>query len=430
MGDPSMRLLMRASLVLVAAALVLMGCVFSKFSQLEENLQSVAGTGALTGTIKYRASRRARVIVTVFQDKHGVPELASAGRLLEDDFFLFLVPPGPGYFLVAFDDRNGDMAYTPGEAVGSCGHPQPRMLKVDTSRLYARCRITLLKRGKLPASFAGPLAQPQTVRRQQVPLAAGEIADLGDARFSEQYGEMGLWAPFSYLKEIGAGVYFLEPYDPRKIPVLFIGGAGGYPQEWKYLVEHMDRGRFQPWFYLYPSGARLETASRALSMFMKSLHRRYPFVSVHVVAHSMGGLVARDFIVRHLRIMKHDYVSLFISFSTPWSGHEAAALGVKYSPAAIPSWIDLQTNSDFQKTIFAAPLPPAVRYYLLFGRKDDRGSVAGESDGTVSVASMLRREARDDALNIFGFDENHSSILRSPAVVETFNSMLASPSQK
>jgi pimeloyl-ACP methyl ester carboxylesterase len=414
--------------MIAAAAALVAGCALGKFSRLEGNLQSFAGTSALTGTIPHRASKRARIIVTVFEDRDGVPEFVNASRLLEDDFFLFLVPPGRTYYLLAFDDRDGNMAYMPGEPVGACGHPQPRALKVDATQKSMRCRITLIKRGTIPPAFAAALAQGQMVQRHQVPLVAGEIAALDDARFSQKYGEMGLWAPFDYLKEVGAGVYFLEPYDPRKIPILFVGGAGGYPQEWRYLVEHLDRARYQPWFYLYPSGARLETASRALGMFVKSLRKRYSFKTLYVTAHSMGGLVARDFILRDRRDARSDSVKLFISFSTPWSGHEAAQLGTKYAPATIPSWIDLQTESEFQKGIFARSLPAAVRYYLFFGHKGRPGLLTGESDGTVSLVSMLRIEAQNEALRTFGFDEDHTSILQSPAVAEAFSEVLAAES--
>lgn len=410
--------------VLGAASVFLQGCVLSKFSQLESNLQNFAGTSALTGTVMHRASDRTRIIVTVFEDQNGAAEFVYATRLLDENFFVFLVNPGKTYYLVAFDDRDGNLAYTPGEAVGMCGYPLPKRLYVDETNMYARCRITLIKRGKIPEVFSVGLSQAQTIQHNQVPLVAGKLAPLEDARFSREYGEMGLWKPFDFIKQIGAGIYFLEAYDPNKIPILFVNGAGGYPQEWKYFFDNIDRSKYQPWIYLYPSGARLETAGRTLDMFVKSLHKRYRFNTLYVTAHSMGGLVARDFILRN-RSGKHDYVKLFISFSTPWSGHEAAELGAKYSPTAIPSWIDLQTNSDFQKRIFAKPLDPKVRYYLFFGHKGRSSSFTGNNDGTVSMASMLRSEAQNDSMGIHGFDEDHSSILLSPAVIETYNKILA-----
>jgi hypothetical protein len=62
---------------------------------------------------------------------------------------------------------------------------------------------------------------------------------------------MGLWEPTRFLKEHGVGIYMLEVYDPDKTPVLFINGAGGSAQNWRYFLRRLDRTRFQAWFFLY-----------------------------------------------------------------------------------------------------------------------------------------------------------------------------------
>ena len=43
--------------------------------------------------------------------------------------------------------------------------------------------------------------------------------------------------------------------------MLFVHGAEGYPQQFAKLIEGLDRTRFQPWFFFYPSGARLEAVA-------------------------------------------------------------------------------------------------------------------------------------------------------------------------
>lgn len=42
---------------------------------------------------------------------------------------------------------------------------------------------------------------------------------------------------------------------------------------------------------------------------------------------------------------------------------------------------------------------------------------------------MLRPEAQSDAIRAYGFDEDHTSILESQAVIETYNRLLDSDSQ-
>ena len=48
----------------------------------------------------------------------------------------------------------------------------------------------------------------------------------------------------------------------------------------------------------------------------------------------------------------------------------------------------------------------------------------GNNDGTVSMASMLRTEAQKDSMGTYGFDEDHTSILQSPAVLQTYTKLL------
>lgn len=66
-----------------------------------------------------------------------------------------------------------------------------------------------------------------------------------------------------------------------------------------------------------------------------------------VVAHSMGGLVARRFILKNINDHRQDYIRLFISISTPWGGHRMAEKGIDQAPSAIPSWHDMVPNSPF-----------------------------------------------------------------------------------
>ena len=71
----------------------------------------------------------------------------------------------------------------------------------------------------------------------------------------------GLLTMTSMLRKKGIseerGLFLLAPYDPDKIPILFVHGANGTPEGWKMIVEQIDRKKYQPWFYYYPSGFRL-----------------------------------------------------------------------------------------------------------------------------------------------------------------------------
>ena len=103
-----------------------------------------------------------------------------------------------------------------------------------------------------------------------------------------------------FFKEVGGNIYFLDEYDAAKTPILFIHGAAGSPQDWKYFVEHLDGRRYQPWIFYYPSGASLDSMSYLLYWKLGNLQRRYHFNRLYQAAHSMGGLVARSFLANYV----------------------------------------------------------------------------------------------------------------------------------
>ena len=143
-----------------------------------------------------------------------------------------------------------------------------------------------------------------------------------------------------------------------------------------------------------------------------------------VVAHSMGGLVSRSFILKHLVGEGKGTIKVFVSFSTPWGGVAAAAEGVEHAPEAIPSWLDVEPKSKFIKKIYADSLKPAVPHYLFFGYRGDCSLVMANSDGTIEILSQIDMRAQDDAVFVRGQNEDHMSILESKQSAEYLNMAL------
>jgi hypothetical protein len=66
-----------------------------------------------------------------------------------------------------------------------------------------------------------------------------------------------------------------------------------------------------------------------------------------------------------------------------------------------------------------------LAYYLVFTYQRNSLSPGASGDGVVTLASQLRPEAQDEAARIFGFDEDHASVLSSPQVAATLNELFA-----
>jgi pimeloyl-ACP methyl ester carboxylesterase len=258
--------------------------------------------------------------------------------------------------------------------------------------------------------------------------AAGEVTTLSDPRFATENVKAGIKAPYDFILNLGPGVYFLEKYDPARIPVLFVHGLGGSPENFKYLIKHLDAQRFQPWVYYYPTGARLEVLAEHLAQTVSRIELHYRVPELIVVAHSMGGLVTRGFLLRREADRLH--IPLFISLSTPWGGHGGAQIGIAMSPSAVRSWHDLAPASAYLRSLFYTQsakrrsLPTLTQYQLLFSFNKGSGSFGKSSDRVVSVASELRAEAQDEAAGVYGFDATHGGMLEDPQVALRVNKLL------
>jgi pimeloyl-ACP methyl ester carboxylesterase len=168
---------------------------------------------------------------------------------------------------------------------------------------------------------------------------------------------------------------------------------------------------------------------------MDKLRLRYGVKRVFVVAHSMGGLVARGFLLRYLEAAQCSEIPLFVTLATPWGGHKSAELGVRYAPAVVRSWYDMAPDSRYLREIFyqdpdtvqrPRPFPRSLAHHLLFAFNRNSASFGASDDRVVTVASQLRAEAQQEASRLYGFDLTHTSILEAPEVAHLLNEILTS----
>jgi pimeloyl-ACP methyl ester carboxylesterase len=104
------------------------------------------------------------------------------------------------------------------------------------------------------------------------------------------------------------GIYLIHPYDPNKIPILFIHGLLSSPLSWQNLTNDLCSDpkileHYQPWFFLYPTGQSVPESAAQLREELERTQRLFDpsgtaIASRHVVviAHSMGGLLGHTLV--------------------------------------------------------------------------------------------------------------------------------------
>ena len=429
----------------IVAPLMLTGCVFQDVRTQQSKMEAFC---RIEGLVSAQQETPSPLLVGLVRHNGGDLDAPKNWSLV--DHFVrespgrWMFRAGPGtYGLVAFKDVNADGVYQPGEPflpvdsnqLVTCdsGHtPSDLALFIPTE---GRSRVT----GEIDfMKFQARTANDQLQHSLGAATAYGVVAALDDPRFREEHATNSLWRPYDFIFDVGPGVYFLEPYDALKIPVLFVHGINGSPVNFRFLIEHLDRTKYQPWLYYYPSGVRLSGLADHLDQTMKILQLKHGFTQYHVIAHSMGGLLSRGFLLRSQSESSRARVLLYVTISTPWAGHKAAEAGVKYAPQVVYVWNDMVPHSAYLTDLFFSgrpgdqmhrPLPRGIQHHLLFGF-NHRGTMSSEcSDGTVTLASQLYPAAQQDARRLHGFDETHMGILENLETSRLINRLLddASP---
>jgi pimeloyl-ACP methyl ester carboxylesterase len=423
-------------LLALVVSLVLMasGCALLGVSEQRETVEEFA---RIRGSVRLIEQSESPIVVVLLRKTGADP---SEPVMVDDHFglerpgnFAFVVSPGV-FRLAAFEDRNANLSYDPGEpalhgqAFFEMGPGEIRddielVVPADQS-LDVHLDLRSLE-ARIPRDQHHFSLGRFTVR--------GEVVDLDDERFGPKSGSMGMWRFADFVFELGPGVYFLEEYDPKKIPILFVHGISGYPQEFSTLIEKLDRDHFQPWFYFYPSGMHLDGIASHAAETVAELQILHGFTEMAVVAHSMGGLVSRSFILKHWQQTKRADIGVFVAISSPWGGSESAA-NVQEAPEGLVvySWLDMSPDSDFLKGLFYAPpdyqrvrgLPPHTDFHMLFGYKRPEHSFGPSGDGVLTVKSETRLEAIEAARSILPLDYTHVGILHSGEAVSRLNTIL------
>jgi len=150
-----------------------------------------------------------------------------------------------------------------------------------------------------------PAKQPTaSVEGKVRPLAANFSAPISYYKPPGNLTLVGLVGGFEakhYPAQIG--LYFLQPYDPERIPLVFVHGLFSTPWTWVQTINGLQadpeiRKHYQFWVFAYPTGYPILYSALRLRQELAKVDQAYPNHKPYVVVgHSMGGMLTHDQVV-------------------------------------------------------------------------------------------------------------------------------------
>jgi triacylglycerol esterase/lipase EstA (alpha/beta hydrolase family) len=166
--------------------------------------------------------------------------------------------------------------------------------------LTAPVTATLDFKGKdATLALRRPAKQPTaSVEGKVRPLAADFSAPISYYRPPANLALFGLMGGFwSSTYKYKTGLYFMQPYDPDRIPIVFVHGLFSSPFTWAITINGLQadpeiRKHYQFWVFGYETGNPILYSALQLREALASVDRVYPNHRPYVVVgHSMGGML-------------------------------------------------------------------------------------------------------------------------------------------
>lgn len=416
-ATPTLLFRCRALLCALGGLLLLAGC--GNLSRLAADiLESGSTLRVVSGTLQAPPCTGCELIITVLGDERG--DAIHNYRVFEQPGEFRIAALQTSRYLFAFQDRNRDFTYQEGEPAVWFDLVPRGIARDSVAEVKLHIGSPLLR----PGPRAADLFALRGTGLGHVDVLLGKVTSLDDRRFSREAAAMGMWEPLGYMKSGHAGIFFLEPYDPARIPVLFVHGINGTPQNFRPLIERLDRSRFQAWVINYPSGFDLRALGDGLLGLLAELRLRHGFQRMHIVAHSMGGLLIREYLGECSRTRGCDYVDQVLTIASPYAGIENMSLYLDISTVVMPVWRNLLPGGSFMESLFKTPLPPNAQLHLAFAFQDETSFSGKPGDGVLSLRTQLRAEAQREASSMRGFYDEHTAVLGNPELIRYMNQVL------
>ncbi|MCB1955065.1 MAG: DUF413 domain-containing protein [Rhodocyclaceae bacterium] len=369
------------------------------------------------GTLDHAPPLNAEALAVIaVSDAFRTGEVVDVNHVAQPDSYYGLNLPAGDYRLLVVSDLDHDGAYEPAEILGG------RRVRLDAEavpeRVLGDFDIDLGTPFAAGGDRFGVAVRASTPLETSLFYPRGSLRTLDDPVFGPDMAMLGLYRPASFMEAAPMMFYALEEDISFKIPIVFVHGIAGSAREFAPIVAHLDRRRFKPWFFHYPSGADLrQLGTMFYQLFLSGTTIQLQQMPLVIVAHSMGGLVVREAMNHLTGSAGENHVARLVTVASPLGGHPGAR-NAKSAPVVVPAWLDLDPDSRFIAELHRSPLPAGLGYHLLFAYADDRTfRTGGNSDGVVPLASQLSPAAQREATTQRGFDATHTGILADEGAI-------------
>lgn len=167
------------------------------------------------------------------------------------------------------------------------------------------------RRTEATLALRRPAKQPAAKVQGKVrPLAADYTAVIAYYRPSSNLFAAKLMAtlrPSHYMEKMG--LYFLQPYDPDRVPIIFVHGLMSSPFMWAQTINEIQadpqvREQYQAWVFAYPTGYPPLYSALRLREDLAKVDKLYPNHRGYLlVGHSLGGMLTHMQVVTVTRSM-------------------------------------------------------------------------------------------------------------------------------